>query len=170
MKRRQWIGGTAAAAVLLLGAGALYQLRGDTPPDDPYRFRVLDDEERAILAAIGPVMLAGALPAGGTGTNAFIEGFDTAVAGLPPHVQGELAQLFMLLKNGVLRVLATGVMHPWHEASQEEIARFLTAWRYSGIVKLRAGYDALHQLTLAAWYGNPVSWSAIGYPGPPVVR
>jgi len=27
----------------------------------------------------------------------------------------------------------------------------------------------LHQLVLAAWYGNPRAWSSIGYLGPPVL-
>ena len=31
----------------------------------------------------------------------------------------------------------------------------------------RSAYDALHQLILAAWYGNGRSWAGIGYPGPP---
>jgi hypothetical protein len=32
---------------------------------------------------------------------------------------------------------------------------------------LRSGYAALHQLVLAAWYGNARAWPAIGYGGPP---
>ena len=31
----------------------------------------------------------------------------------------------------------------------------------------RTAYDALHQIIFAAWYGNPRSWPAIGYAGPP---
>ncbi len=30
-------------------------------------------------------------------------------------------------------------------------------------------YDALHQLTFAAWYANPRTWPSIGYPGPPAL-
>jgi hypothetical protein len=39
----------------------------------------------------------------------------------------------------------------------------------SGFMLLRSAYDALHQLVFAAWYGNPRSWPAIGYAGPPVL-
>jgi hypothetical protein len=39
----------------------------------------------------------------------------------------------------------------------------------SGFALLRSAYDALHQIVLAAWYGNPRSWPAIGYGGPPSV-
>jgi hypothetical protein len=157
MNRKQWIGTSIAGAAVLFGGGAVYEARTGA------------ENDRDVLAAIGPVILAGALPPGAEALEAFVSGFDTAVAGLPPHVQAEVAQLLTILRNGILRVLATGVMRPWPEASPQEIADFLNRWRYSGITKLRAGYDALHQLSLAAWYGNPQSWERIGYPGPPVI-
>jgi hypothetical protein len=31
---------------------------------------------------------------------------------------------------------------------------------------LRAGYGALQNLVMGAWYAAPTSWDAIGYPGP----
>jgi len=116
--------------------------------------------------------LATALP-DGTERAAAIErtvrGLDTAIAGLTPSVQGELAQLFVLLRAPATRVIATGVMRPWHLAGENEIERFLRAWRFSPFTRLRGAYDAIHQLTYAAWYGSNESWSAIGYPGPPAV-
>ncbi|HET9029144.1 MAG TPA: hypothetical protein VFN49_03135 [Candidatus Aquilonibacter sp.] len=166
MNRRQWIGSGVAAA-LLVGAGLLYESQPDPAPADSFDFRALTPADRGILAAIGPVMLAGALPSESDAHNAFIDGFDTAVSGLTPSVQAEVAQLFMLLRVAPLRMMATGVMKPWHEASAGDIERFLTGWRYSGITKLRSAYDALHQLAYGAWYGNPRSWHAIGYGGPP---
>ena len=168
MNRRRWIG-TGVAAALLLAAGAVYEFRDDPAPGDGFAFRALDEEDRGILAAIGPVILAGSLPETVDAHRAFIEGFDTAVSGLTPSVQAEVAQLFMLLRVAPLRMAATGVMRPWHEANQEDIARFLTAWRYSGITKLRSAYDALHQLSYGAWFGNPQSWAATAYSGPPKI-
>jgi len=156
VNRRTWIG-TGIAATLLLGAGAIYE-------------RPLQDDDATILAAIAPVMLGSALPKDVGSRKAVIDGFHTAVAGLSPSVQDEVAQLFTLLRVAPLRMLATGVMRPWRSASASEIERFLTDWRYSGITKLRSAYDALHQLTIAAWYGNPKSWPHIGYPGPPTVN
>lgn len=167
MNRRQWIGSGIAAAAILFVAGAIYESQGDRAPADGYRFRALGQEDRGILAAIGPVMLAGALPQGEDAIRRFIEGFDTAVAGLTPSVQGEVAQVFMLLRVPPLRMIGTGVMRPWHLASTDEIESFLNRWRYSGITTLRSAYDALHQLSNAAWYGSPHSWPHIGYPGPP---
>ena len=170
MNRRQWIASGTVAALLLAGIGTLYELQPDRAPTDDYHFRNLSEEDRGILASLAPVMLAGSLPANNdSALRALIEGFDIAVAGLTPSVQAEVAQLMMLLRVAPLRMAATGVMKPWHLASHDEIARFLTGWRYSSIAKLRSAYDALHQLCYGAWYGNTMSWAGTSYPGPPKI-
>ena len=156
MNRRTWIG-TGIAAVVLAGAGAIYERR-------------IEESDARILAAIAPVMLAGAIPPGNDTLNAVIANFETAVGGLTPSVQDEVAQLFTLLRVTPLRMLATGVMHSWSHATPGEIAGFLNGWRFSNIAKLRSAYDALHQLVLASWYGDPASWKRIGYSGPPLVK
>jgi hypothetical protein len=88
------------------------------------------------------------------------------VAAIVP-VQKELGELFALLGFGPARIALARVLAPWNEADESEVAAFLERWRVSGFLLLRSAYDALHQIVLAAWYGNPRSWPAIGYPGPP---
>ena len=161
--RRQVIGAGGVAIAALAVGGLIYESRRNSAPADAFAFRVLDEEDRAILAAIVPAMIPTANVA------ATIEGFDTAVAGLTPSVQAEVAQLFTILRVPVLRMLATGIMTPWSDASVSDVANFLTRWRFSPILKLRAAYDALHQLALAAWYGSNAAWPPINYPGPPPV-
>jgi UPF0716 family protein affecting phage T7 exclusion len=99
-----------------------------------------------------------------------VHGFDVAVAGLPLAVQGEVRQLLGILRFPLTRALVAGIWHPWHAANADEIAAFLQRWRYSTVPQLRSAYDALHQLVMAAWYGNDAAWAAIGYPGPPKVN
>ncbi|HEY1438495.1 MAG TPA: hypothetical protein VGG82_13460 [Casimicrobiaceae bacterium] len=130
----------------------------------------LDYSSRAIIAAIVPVLLEGALPDPDTSVEARAEvvaGVDRAVAGLPPGSRKELEQLFALLSFAPTRCLVAGVWSSWPDASRESVAAFLVAWRDSRFTLLRSGYGALRQLILAAWYGNTRSWPAIGYPGPP---
>jgi hypothetical protein len=117
-------------------------------------------------------MLEGALPGGLERTAAIretVDGVGRAIAGLPPATRTELEHLFALLAIPVGRRVFAGVEAPWREASQAEVERFLEAWRTSGWSLKRSAYDAFHQLVIAAWYGNPRSWSAIGYPGPPAL-
>ncbi len=164
--------GVAGAAVLALAQCA--PKSSATAPlwtDTAYDYRVLDATQRGIVAAIAAVMLAGALPAqSGAGESPLtlaVRGVDTAIAGLTPSVQGEVQQLFGLLSNPVIRPLATGLWVGWGDAKASDVAAFLTRWRFSGITLFRSGYDALHQLVMAGWYGNDAAWPHTGYPGPP---
>jgi len=130
----------------------------------------LDPAAPAIVAAIVSVMLDGALPADRhAAVTETVANVARAVSGLAPSAQKELGELFSLLGLAPTRIALAGVMTPWADASPEAVAAFLERWRTSRWMLLRSAYDALHQLVLAAWYGNPRAWSSIGYPGPPIL-
>lgn len=156
LTRRQWIGSGVLAATALGIAG----LSADSMETD-----------RDVLAAIVPVMLAGALPLDPEKRRRAvadaIDGFDIAISGLTPSVQAQILQLFSLMRIAPLRIAATGIVGPWSKTAPARIEAFLTGWRYSSLSTLRGAYDALHQLIYAAWYGQPQSWTSVGYPGPP---
>ena len=159
-------GATLATAWWLRGAREHGPVAGEAAA-----LAALDPAAPAIIAAIVPVLLDGALPAETAARQAAVAetvaGVARAVGGLPPAAQKELAQLFALLALPPTRFALAGVTTPWAEAGPAEVAAFLERWRGSGWMLLRSAYDALHQLILAAWYGNPRSWPDIGYPGPP---
>ncbi len=125
----------------------------------------------AVLSAVVPVFLDGALPADPAAARLAVRetvaSVGDAIAGLPPAAQHELAQLFSLLGFAPARIALARVSSPWPEAGRDEVAAFLARWRESSFLLFRSAYAALHQLVFAAWYGNPASWPAIGYPGPP---
>ena len=127
----------------------------------------------AVIAAVTPVFLDGALPSDPAAATAAaretVANVGIAIAGLPPAAQGELGQLFALLGFAPARIALAHVSAPWPEASRAEIAAFLESWRSSRFLLFHSAYAALHQLVFAAWYGNPASWPAIGYPGPPAL-
>lgn len=148
-RRKLLLGGLAAAGALAAG-------------DAFYAFSSGDD--RAIVAAIAPVMIGIDVPVADV-----VRGFDAAVSGLPPAVQAQVHQLLGILRFPVTRALVAGIWDPWHRADRAQIAAFLQRWRHSNVAQLRGAYDALHQLVLAAWYGNERAWTAIGYAGPPSV-
>lgn len=168
LTRRRFLAAGAAGGVALALAGGYAWLRGRRARPE---IRAFDADALAIVRAIVPAMLAGALPAP-TGPRAdaiddTVEHVRRAVEGLAPSAQAELAQLFALLSTGVGRRLFAGLAPAWKDAAPAEVDAFLVAWRDSGWALKRSAYDALHQLILAAWYANPRSWGAIGYPGPP---
>ena len=161
--------GLAGAAIL---AGARWLDRPQAVAAAP-SLRFLDARGAAAVGALVPVVLAGALPADAVAQKQAIEetvaAFDRAVAGLSPAVQKEVDELFAILRFAPARLMFTGLWSPLEESSAEDIAGFLGRWRRSRFDIQRAGYQALTQLLQAAWYGNPASWKAIGYPGAPQV-
>lgn len=168
ISRRTFLAAGALGATALVAAR---WLRAPHAPPGDASLSTLDADAQAILRAVIPVMLDGALPEEVEARRAAIadalRGIDAAVAGLPPSVQEELRQLFALLALPPARLALARVSTPWDQASTMEVRAFLDRFRGSSLMLLRSAYGALHELTFAAWYGNDASWPRIGYPGPP---
>ena len=163
--RRTFLKAGGVAALALAAGGALYRAMHT---EAPHRF-ALDGEARAALHAIAPAILAGALPqdAGrAAALSATIDGVHAAILGLPPATQKEIQDLFGLLALAPARRLLTGIAGGWEGARTGDVAGFLQDWRLHRLGLLRTAYHALHDLVLGAWYAQPASWVATGYPGP----
>jgi hypothetical protein len=164
--------GLGGVAVLALANCSKSSAPARPPFDDPdYAYKILSPADRSTIASIAGAMLAGALPAETAAHAAalvqVVRGVDVAAAGLTPAPQGELQQLFGLLSFPLTRGFVAGIWSSWDDAAPADVARFLERWRFSGTMLLRTGYQALHTIVMAAWYGNDASWARIGYPGPP---
>jgi len=126
-----------------------------------------------VMRALVPALLDGALPADRderrAATGETVDAVAAAIEGLPPSTRRELDTLFALLALAPVRLLIAGVDARWRDATVDDANGFLERLRESRLAQKRAAYDALHQLTFAAWYANPRRWPAIGYPGPPAL-
>lgn len=166
--RRRFLQVGLAGAAVLVGA---HWLEGGRMPASP--FRVLDARAAGVIEALVPAVLEGSLPADPAVRRQAVvdtvQAFDRAVSGLSPAVQAEIAQLLSVLGFAPTRIALAGLGPAWTDASVAEVSAFLSRWRDSRFDLFRAGYQALTQLLQAAWYDNPLSWSAIGYPGPPML-
>lgn len=164
--RRSFLKAGAVGALVLAAGGGIYRA---TRAPAPARF-VLDGEARAALEAVVPAILAGALPAGADerrrAVAASVEGVHAAILNLPLAAQNEVQDLFGLLALAPARRLLAGISGPWGAAREAEVSAFLQDWRGHRFALLRTAYGALHDLALGAWYAQPASWQAIGYPGP----
>jgi len=164
--RRQILKGALGAGVAL--AAVCYGLSAGEPAADPPAAAA--PATLALFAAVIPVVLDGALPPGGPeraeAIAATVDGVERILGVLPAGLQAELAQLGTVLSLRPVRAALTGVWPPWEAATAADVAGFLERWRGSRFAALRAGYAALHDLPLAAWYAQPRAWPAIGYPGP----
>ncbi len=151
--------GTAAIAAAGTGYLAL------KPAAVPAKY-VFDDAAKSVFAAIVPVLLAGALPAGGDAIAQAIARTQTAISSLPLHMQQEVGDLLKLLQLGPARRLLTGIEVDWSAAPQSKVQEFLQSWRTHRSPTLQSGYLALHDLVIGPWYGDESTWERIGYPGP----
>ena len=64
------------------------------------------------------------------------------------------------------RRLLAGVSGGWSGADAAQVSAFLQDWRFHRFDMLQSAYHALHDLIIGAWYADPSTWAAIGYPGP----
>jgi hypothetical protein len=89
-----------------------------------------------------------------------------AVAALPPHAQAELSELLALMGTSAGRQLLGGVSAPWQSATVPQVQAGLQDMRFSRISLRQQAYQALHDLTGAAYFSSPQTWTVLGYPGP----
>jgi len=167
--RRQFLKVGVSGALLLstvrIGRGERASGSAEAPR------QALDRAAREVIAAVIPVMLAGALPidrsARAERIAATVDGVDSAVGALPAHAQADLQDLFALLGFALTRWFLAGISRPWRDAPAAEIVAFLERWRASDWTLKQQAYRALHDLVMGAFYAEPANWPPIGYPGPP---
>ena len=171
--RRTFIKTGIGGAVLLAVAAAFQKQLDRAGKDALVAGSPLDASLPTVVRAIAPVMLQGSFPAEGSARAAALDRIardvTTAVAALGASAQQEVAELFALLAFPPTRIAVAGVSSSWEAAGAAEIESFLRNWQHSRIDLLVTGYQALHDLVFGAWYADPTSWAAIGYPGPPSV-
>jgi hypothetical protein len=162
LTRRQLIQSGLVGGVLLGAAAFLAAPAPDVLPPQGVNYGFLSSHDAWLLTAIAPVMLAVA----DLDLAVVVSGVDVAIRALPLGLQQELRQLLDLLAHPWGRRWIAGVSSPWNRAQPGEVADFLRRWQHSRLALLRTGFQALHALIMAAWYGNPRSWAALGYQRP----
>jgi len=95
-----------------------------------------------------------------------LQRLDTTLQAFPAATQAELSQLLALLAAAPGRLALAGLAQPWDAASVAELQASLQAMRTASLALRQQAYHALRDLTNAAWYAEPSTWSALGYPGP----
>ena len=174
MNRRQFIRAGLLGSAALAAGSAWVVWRDVREADHPGSATQSRDRVAEIVAAIAPVLLAGALAADPGRRSVELvdvtQGVKFVIAGFPPAVRSEVLQLFRLLDIRIARRLLAGFSAPWQDAGRKDIEVFLERWRHSPFTLLQGGYFALHDMVLGAWYAREASWAALGYGGPPAVE
>jgi len=165
MQRRSFLklGVGATATLVLVGGGlALFQpgLQGGK----------LTAASREVFAGVARAVLDGSLPADApqrsSSLQSHLQRVDDVLGAFPSAVQSELSQLLAILAAAPGRVALAGLHAPWPEASVEQIQSALQGMRVSSLALKQQAYQALRDLTNAAYYADPSAWNVLGYPGP----
>lgn len=165
MQRRSLLklGAATAVGLAVVGGGiALFQpgLREG---------RLTADGQRVFLA-VARAVLDGSLPSDASqrqaALQAHLQRLDETLRGFPTAVQDELAQLLAILAAAPGRVAFAGLLTEWSAASVTDLQSALEGMRLSSLALRQQAYHALRDLTNAAYYADPSTWPALGYPGP----
>lgn len=163
LTRRQLFKTGVFGAVVLVGAVYLAGPPADQPPAAVRAGQFLTAMDVVLVEKIAPALLGVRPGRDGPTLGELVQAFDAQAALLSPAAQNELRELFGLLQNRWSRRWLAGVAQPWATATPDVIQRFLSSWRDSAFLICRSGYQTLHRLSAAAWYGQPSSWLAVGY-------
>lgn len=162
--RKGLLGGLALA---LFGGGFLALRRGRLLPPPPEGLLTFDEREYAVLHAIASrfVVPTAGFPSAEEARTAIRA--DRALARADESVRQDVKRLLMLFENGLVNFLFGRRPRPFTELSPEEQDAVLREWRDSRIELRRSAFQALRVLVLTSHYSSPLTWPALGYPGPP---
>ena len=156
------LGGGALALGSLTLATRSTLLRTPASP-----LKLLTAQEFSILAAVADRVCPAheAFPA--PEAMHVAERVDALLANAHPGLSGEIRQLLHLFENGLANFLFDRRPRAFTQMDGAEQDATLNDWRHSSITVRRTGYKALTGLVTAAYYSNPATYAAVGYPGPP---
>lgn len=157
--------GFVSAAVLAAGGAAVGQLQPGVASDGR-----LTQSGRTIFAAVASAVLDASLPTEAAERDATLLAhlgrLDGAIGAFPSVTRDELSQLLAVLATAPGRWLLAGLQPAWREAGLADIQAALQSMRVSRLALRQQAYQALRDLTNAAYYADASAWPLLDYPGP----
>lgn len=166
MQRRKFLtlGVTATSAIAIVGTGAAWVIGpglrdGRLAPAGHSVFRAVVD---AVLEGLLPVD-----PAARTReVEAVLARLDASLAGFPRATQEELSRVLAILAHPGGRIALAGLNTGWGNATRAQVLEALASMRHSALQPRQQIYQALRDLTNAAYFADAGTWAGIGYGGP----
>lgn len=165
MRRRTLLQAGAASAALLAAAGL-----GLTFMSPAWQASKLGADGRAIFEAIARAVLDGSLPTDPsdrhTAVQSHLARVEDTIQGFPQPVQEELNLLLNILASTAGRLGLAGLASPWQQADVSVVQEMLQKLRTSSLDLRQQTYQALRDITYAAYFADRSTWHALGYAGP----
>jgi hypothetical protein len=163
LRRGLWGG-----ALLALGGGGYLALRPSRKVPLPVEgLLALSDREYAVVQALAERLVPVRNGFASVDQVRAAYNVDRVLARADAGVRKEVKQLLGLFENALPGLLFGGRWEPFSQLTAAEQDTVLREWESSRLALRRTGFQALRTLVVAAYYGSPLAWPGIGYPGPP---
>ncbi|MBX7114141.1 MAG: gluconate 2-dehydrogenase subunit 3 family protein [Myxococcaceae bacterium] len=160
--------GLFGGALLLLGSSGWLASRATKRVPLPEEgLKVLSPRQYAVLHALAEALIpaSGAFPSAEKLRVAFEA--DRILERVDVTAQTEITALIGLFENALANAIFGQRLRPFTQLEPTEREKAALEWRDSRLAVRRTGFRALRGLLMAAYYGNPAVFAAIGYAGPP---
>lgn len=159
--------GAVSAAALAVAGGALALIQ------PARRGAAFSEPAQHMLQAIARAVLGSLLPAEPMAQAAALSGLlarlQTTIAGMPTALQAEVDELLTIASSAPGRRALVGLAEPWDQAGTPAVAAALQDMRLSRLALRQQAFHALRDLTNAAYFADPATWTLLGYPGPTAI-
>ena len=165
-RRRVLKYGLGGAALLAIPAVGL-TLRPTVMVKPPRPLQTFTPRQYSTLVALADTICPGG---DGLPSAADLEiaiGLDSLFARMHPGVGSDLSAGLDLLENALAGALLDRRTRTFTASEPAARAAILDTWRSSSILLRRAVFKALRGFVVAAYWGDPRTWSHVDYPGQP---
>lgn len=159
--------GLFGGLVLALGGAGWLVTRRSAQVNVPSGLQVLDAQQFAVVSALVPHFVPKRDGFPDPMALEVPKSVDGIIARVDDTSREELKQLLALFENALPNFLFGLRTTPFTQMSPDEQAKVVDEWRTSALTVRRTGYLALRTVVMGAYYGNPATWAAVKYPGPP---
>lgn len=159
--------GLLGGALLAIGGGTWLALKDSALATPPPGLKVLDARRYAVVLALIDRFIPERPGFPSARALDTAQAVDTILTLVDDSSRVELNQLLMLFENALANFLFGLRTTPFTKLSPEEQQAVLNEWMTSSLPLRRTGYLALRTIVMSAYYGNPQTWPATKYPGPP---
>ncbi len=168
-RRSFLVKGVVGSLLLALGAGLWFARRKTRVTEGAVGpLAVFTPDEAAVLLAIADRLVPEHPAFPRPGGLSLARRMDGVAAMADPATRQQLRRLLRLFESAVAGFFLDAQVEVFTASSPAAQDRRLRSWAESRIAIRRTGYRALKRLVYASYYGAPESWTALGYPGPPI--
>jgi hypothetical protein len=159
--------GLFGGLLLAVGGGTWLALKKGARVSLPADLQVLDERRWPVVLALVDRFIPARTGFPSAASLDTAKGVDTILTLVDESSRVEIRQLLMLFENALPNFLFGLRTTPFTLLSPQEQDEVLQEWMTSRVPLRRTGFLALRTLVMSAYYANPATWPAVGYPGPP---